>query len=81
MRYLPLSQLPLRRPARIERIHSDAQTTASLMALGVLEGMPVSIRHVGPFGRDPVVLDLSGHLVSIARSVAQAILVADEEQS
>ena len=75
MAYLPLSKLTTGVPARIEHIRASATLRTALLSLGMMEGLRVRILHVGPFSRDPIAVDIEGHMVAIRRTDAAHIMV------
>lgn len=79
MNYIPLSMLPRGTFAIIERIHSSPDLRHSLMSMGIIEGMRLRILHEGPFGRDPIAIEMDGHTLALRRADAARILVAAEE--
>jgi ferrous iron transport protein A len=76
MNYLPLSILPRKKLATIEHMRLTGHLRASLMALGIIEGLQVRMLHEGPFGGDPIAVEIGGHIVSLRKSDAKNILVS-----
>jgi ferrous iron transport protein A len=46
-----------------------------LLEMGVVEGAPLSLVHEGPFGRDPIIVQVQGALIAMGRREADAVLV------
>lgn len=63
--------------ARIEHIRAGNPLKTALYGLGIMEGLHVRIMHVGPFSRDPIAVDIEGHMVAIRRADAAHIMVAE----
>lgn len=80
MSYLPLSTLPRGVSARIEHMRVAEPVRQSLMSMGVVEGLGIRIMHEGPFGRDPIAIEIEGHMVAIRRADAAHIMVATAER-
>lgn len=76
MSYIPLSTLARGTQARIEHMHVADNIRQSLMSVGVVEGLDIRVLHEGPFGRDPIAIEIEGHMVAIRRADAAHIMVA-----
>jgi ferrous iron transport protein A len=70
---LRLSNLPLHTQGTIVGFDQD-DIVLKLMEMGFIPGEKVSIEHVSPAG-DPIVITVSGYLVSLRLNEASKILV------
>lgn len=64
---------------RVERFSSDAKDSAlkrRIMDMGITRGTDVYIRKVAPLG-DPIEVTVRGYELSIRKSEAESIIVAD----
>lgn len=79
MTSLPLHLLNKNEAGRIASIHADEAAKHRLHALGFLEGLHVRVLHEAPLGRDPIAVDLGGHVIALRRSDAATIMVEAAE--
>jgi ferrous iron transport protein B len=77
MKVFRLSELRSGHTGRIVALHGEGESAIRLHALGFLPGKMVRHRNTAPLG-DPSVYELDGHKVSLRRSEADLIEVADE---
>ena len=76
---MTLDQLHTGRAATITAIDGDGPLVQRLMALGLLEGSPVSITRRA-LGGDPIEVDIMGYALSLRRADAQRVkVVLDHE--
>jgi Fe2+ transport system protein FeoA len=69
-----LSDVPLNRPCRIERLEGPRQDCARLLDLGFTPDEDVIITHAAPLG-DPLVIRVRGTLLALRKREAAWILV------
>lgn len=60
---------------QIVSIHGDDAQTQRLLALGLVQGVTVSVVRVAPLG-DPMTLSIAGNQVSVRRNLAKVLEVA-----
>lgn len=75
---VPITQLPTRREARVERLSLDGRAARRLRELGVLPGSRVHVLARAPLG-DPILIFVGGSRVAVRGSVASHILVRRAE--
>lgn len=71
---IPLSELPCRQSAVIKLIEGSDHITQRLFELGLMEGEPIEMIAVAPFG-DPLEIKSCHGCLSLRRSEAGRILV------
>jgi ferrous iron transport protein A len=71
---IPLSELPRRQTALIQSIEGSDHITQRLFELGLMEGDPIEMIAVAPFG-DPLEISSRHGCLSLRRSEAARILV------
>jgi ferrous iron transport protein A len=71
---LPLSEVPLNRWYRIERIQGPEQDTRRLIDLGFTPGEEVVVTHAAPLG-DPIIIRVRGALLALRKREAAWIRV------
>jgi ferrous iron transport protein A len=71
---IPLSELPCRQSATIQSIAGSDHITQRLFELGLMEGDPIEMIAVAPFG-DPLEISSRHGCLSLRRSEAARILV------
>jgi ferrous iron transport protein A len=71
---LPLSEVPLNRWYRIERIQGPEQDTRRLIDLGFTPGEEVVVTHSAPLG-DPIIIRVRGALLALRKREAAWIRV------
>lgn len=76
----PLSQWPLHTPARIQRIAGVDEEKSRLLAYGLMEGLECRVLHLGPFGGNPIAIEVEGHMLTLRKSDAAAIFVEPLEE-
>ena len=71
-----LSAVPMHKQVMILP-YNDANDPliGGLMDMGFIAGALVTPRHVGPFGRDPIAVEIEGSIVGIGRELASLIEV------
>jgi ferrous iron transport protein A len=72
---MTLDQLKPGQKATISEIDSDGPLGQRLMALGLLEGTPVSMLRRA-LGGDPLEIDVMGYALSLRRNEAQKIKIS-----
>jgi Fe2+ transport system protein FeoA len=70
-----LNQLPLLQRAIIQAINAPDALKATLLSLGIMEGLEVLVRHRGPFGGSPLAIDFGGHMLALRIGDAARISV------
>lgn len=78
MKRIRLGELSKGTLARITAVDETAEISARLMEMGLLEGSPVEVVHVAPFGGDPIAVKVRGALVALRRGEANHIWVEYE---
>lgn len=58
---------------------NDPELERSLLEIGFIEGARVEILHEGPFGRDPIAVQLDDMRVALRRQEADSILLHQVE--
>lgn len=76
MMYKALNSLPKRQWATIEHLRVPDDVRTYLMRMGVIEGLQVRILHTGLIKKDPLVLEIGGHSISIRQKDAAHIMVS-----
>jgi ferrous iron transport protein A len=71
---IPLSELPCRQSGVIQLIEGSDHITQRLFELGLIEGDPIEMIAVAPFG-DPLEISSRHGCLSLRRSEAARILV------
>ncbi|MFK7825209.1 MAG: ferrous iron transport protein A [Oligoflexales bacterium] len=77
---MKLSELPIDCPAKIvgflsqETKHQKSLLQA-IVAMGLCPGCEVTIKHVGPFGKNPLAISCRGSLIGIGLEESQLIEV------
>ena len=85
---LTLDDLPFDRPARVQGYSEDAVAAVPehgaaalrLIELGLDVGTRVVKRHGAPFGRDPIAVEVGGHMVAMRRADARLVHVRAEQE-
>ena len=72
---MKLNQLNRGDRARIEHIDADSTLSRKLLELGLLEGMELRLAHTGPFGRDPIAVQVSDRIIALRRRDAAHITI------
>lgn len=72
---MKLSQLRRGEVARIREIEADDNLTRKLLELGLTEGLELRMAHTGPFGRDPIAIEIHDRCVALRRRDAAHIAV------
>ena len=77
---LKLSELPLDCPAKIvgfvnQNIKHQQGLLQSIVAMGLCPGCEVTIKHVGPFGKNPIAISCRGALIGIGLEESEVIEV------
>jgi ferrous iron transport protein A len=75
---IPISELPLHKPARILELAGGHELQRKLRNLGIREGKIVRVLAAQPFG-GPVVIEVDGRATTIGRGMARGILVEPVE--
>lgn len=70
---MKLHQLRRGERARIHSIDADDNLARKLLELGLLEGMELRLAHTGPFGRDPIAVEVHDRCVALRRRDAAHI--------
>jgi ferrous iron transport protein A len=71
---IPLSEVPLNRWFRIERLQGPQQDTRRLIDLGFTPGEEVVVTHSAPLG-DPIIIRVRGALLALRKREAAWIRV------
>ncbi|MDR1816952.1 MAG: FeoA domain-containing protein [Puniceicoccales bacterium] len=71
---MKLSELPLKRMARVTRLRAENTVDQRLLALGLLPGMLVKVAHVAPLG-DPLAIEFQNQCVSVRKNEADSVEV------
>lgn len=81
-----LSELPLRRPARVARLVAPegghghgSQLVLRLLEIGFVEGERVEIVAIGPGGREPMAVRIGGSQFALRRHEAEHVMVLHAE--
>ena len=69
-----LRELPIKKSARIVRVHGEGALKRRLMDMGLTRGIEVRVRKVAPLG-DPIEITLRGYELSIRKADAAMIEV------
>jgi ferrous iron transport protein A len=72
---------------RILAIHVDqgahglsaSELESRLLELGFVEGADIKVLHEGPFGRDPIAVQVNNTTIALRRREAMAVLVAPSD--
>ena len=72
---MTLDQLDTGRAATITAIDGDGPRVQRLMALGLLEGSPVSVTRKA-LGGDPIEIEIMGYALSLRRADARRVKIA-----
>ncbi len=70
------SKMRLGQRAKVALLDPEKEMTPRLLALGVLPGSVVVLRHVAPLG-DPVAYEVGGQILSMRRSDAACMVLED----
>lgn len=72
---MKLAELKRDERARIEHIDADENLARKLLEMGLHEGMELRLAHTGPFGRDPIAIEINDRCVALRRRDASHITV------
>ncbi|MES2983937.1 MAG: FeoA domain-containing protein [Pseudomonadota bacterium] len=72
---MQLSTLIRGQRARIHTIDAEDGLVRKLLEMGLQEGMELRVAHVGPFGRDPIAIEIADRCVALRRRDASHIRV------
>ena len=72
---MTLDQLRRGERARIQHIEADDNLARKLLELGLLEGIELRLAHVGPFGRDPIAIEVHDRCIALRRRDAAHIFI------
>lgn len=72
---MKLSELKRGDRARIHSIEADDHLARKLLELGLLEGMELRLTHTGPFGRDPIAVELNDRCIALRRRDAAHVTI------
>ncbi|NRA46394.1 MAG: ferrous iron transport protein A [Oligoflexales bacterium] len=77
---MKLSELPLECPAKIvgfvgQESKQQEGLLQSIVAMGLCPGCEVTIKHVGPFGKNPIAVSCRGSLIGIGLEESEVIEV------
>ena len=72
---MKLSELTRGDRARIHAIEAEDNLARKLLELGLLEGMELRLAHTGPFGRDPIAIELNHRCVALRRRDAAHVMI------
>lgn len=67
-----LRELPLRKSARIVRVHGEGALKRRLMDMGLTRGTAVTVKKVAPLG-DPIEVTVRGYELSLRKDDAALI--------
>ena len=70
-----LSDLKRGEKARITAIHAEDNLMRKLLEMGLHEGMDLHLAHTGPFGRDPMAIEISDRSIALRRRDASHITI------
>jgi ferrous iron transport protein A len=72
---MKLSDLKRGEVARIERLEADDNMTRKLLELGLSEGLELRLLHTGPFGRDPLAIEVNDRFLALRRRDASHVVI------
>jgi ferrous iron transport protein A len=72
---MKLSELHRGQVARIHHIEADENLTRKLLEMGLTEGLELRLAHTGPFGRDPIAIEVNDRTVALRRRDAAHITI------
>lgn len=72
---MKLSELKRGDRARIHSIEADDNLARKLLELGLLEGMELRLAHTGPFGRDPIAIEMNDRCIALRRRDAAHVTI------
>ena len=61
--------------ARIDHIDADEGLARKLLEMGLHEGIELRLAHTGPFGRDPIAIEINDRCIALRRRDASHITV------
>ena len=70
---MKLSELKRGDRARIHSIEADDNLARKLLELGLLEGMELRLAHTGPFGRDPIAIEMNDRCIAFAAAIVWGV--------
>ncbi len=70
-----LTDLKRGEKARITAIQADDALMRKLLEMGLHEGMDLRLAHTGPFGRDPLAIEISDRSIALRRRDASYISI------
>lgn len=72
---MKLSELRRGEVARIQHFEADDNLTRKLLELGLTEGLELRMSHTGPFGRDPIAIEVHDRCIALRRRDAAHVTV------
>lgn len=76
---VPLSQFPLHKKGRIEKIKTEAKLAQRFLSMGITIGSVIQITGIAPFG-DPIQIKIKGSKYTIRKSEAKHIFILPLEK-
>lgn len=70
-----LNDLKRGEKARITAIHAEDSLMRKLLEMGLHEGMDLRLAHTGPFGRDPMAIEIADRSIALRRRDASHITI------
>lgn len=58
---------------------ASSEVSRRLLEMGFLEGAPVEVMHVAPFGKDPIAVKVRGALIALRRSEANRVRIVSRK--
>ncbi len=72
---MKLSELKRGELARIEQIDAQEDLARKLLEMGITEGLELRLAHTGPFGRDPIAIEINDRTIALRRRDAAHVTI------
>jgi ferrous iron transport protein A len=72
---MKLSELKRGELARIEQIDAQEDLARKLLEMGITEGLELRLAHTGPFGRDPIAIEINDRIIALRRRDAAHVTI------
>ena len=72
---MTLAELNRGQKGRITAIEADDSLMRKLLEMGLHEGMELRLAHTGPFGRDPMAIEIADRSIALRRRDASHITI------
>jgi ferrous iron transport protein A len=72
---MKLYELTRGEKAQITAIHAEDSLMRKLLEMGLHEGLELSLAHAGPFGRDPIAIEVNHRTIALRRRDANHITI------